>query len=522
MVQDETRNHNSREHRNDNTCSKRDGETAHRTRADNKEDDAGNDRRQVGVENSRERTTIAILDCVARLAAGKEFFTDALENKHVGVNSHSKREDKTCDAGHRKHGQLHRTTAAHRRIMGKDAENVGYEHKRRRKKDDIEEERKIGHKAHVPVIEEHEKRDHHEAEQRRDDAGMLRIFANRRRNGRLRKDLERRGKRTGIQLGRKLVGGLCVEAAGNLAARTDLGIDDRSGNKRFIKNNGQLATTPRGILGTAGLVVARERRELAAAFGIKFETNRKRTRRRIALDSGRNERLTSQLSLAGNKVRRIRAVTVILKHEAITGIGGLERCKTRSITLCLGNGRPILRTGIAAALLDIAGRRDVLGEELRDELVVLCVRQAEFKEGRALKARLRGLAHLLIDTRKLDEQTMILHSLNDRLVRAHRIDSAADDLNNAAIAILESVLNLRLNSARRIGNGRILSDDRFGQLLKVDTKCEGCAALQIKPETEFFRRRITDVEGHHGDQRQREPLPDVITNRCFLCHFLIP
>ena len=198
----------------------------------------------------------------SKIAAGLELLAYALEDEHVGVDRHAEREDETGDAGHREDRELHRAAAAHRRVVREDTEDVRDEDKRGREERDVEEERDVGDEAGHPVVDEHENGDKAEAEAGGNDAGMLGVFTDSRRDGGLRENLHRRGQGAGVQLVGELLGGRTVEAAGDLAVRANLALDDRRGNELVVENDRELAAAASRVLGTAGLVVARERSEL--------------------------------------------------------------------------------------------------------------------------------------------------------------------------------------------------------------------------------------------------------------------
>ena len=218
---------------------------------------------------------------------------------------------------------------------------------------------------------------------------------------------------------------------------------------------------------------------------------------------------------------RVGAIAVVLEHEAVARIGGLERREPRRVAGPLRDLSPVLEPGVAVAGLLVALRRDVLREQLRDKLVVLRVRQAELEKRRALQARLRGLAHLVVRTGQLDKEPMVLHPLDDRLVRAHRVHAAADDGDNAVVAADERLLDLLLDCTRRVGDRRIRRDDRLGQPRRVHAQRERRAAVEVQPEPDLLGGRIADIEGDHGDKSQDQPLPNVIADNGFVSHFLL-
>ena len=221
-----------------------------------------------------------------------------------------------------------------------------------------------------------------------------------------------------------------------------------------------------------------------------------------------------------DEIGRVCAVAVVLEHERVARIGNLERGEARGVAGSLRDFLPVLGARIARPLLDVALGRDVLGEKLRDELVVLGVREAELQVGGALQRRLRGLAHLFVYAWELDEKAVVLHALDHGLVRAHRVDAAANYLYNARIAVLQRLVDLRLNGARRVRDRRILGDDRLGKALGVDAKRERRAALEVKAKAELLLYRRRNVERNDCNEQQNKPFPDVVANSRFLGHSL--
>ena len=343
---------------------------------------------------------------------------------------------------------------------------------------------------------------------------MLRVLSDRRGDGGLGEDLHRGGERAGVQLVGELLRGGSVEAAGDLSVRADLALDDGSGDELVVKNDRELASASGRVLRTARLVVAREGRELLRAVRVQAEADGELAGGRIALDGRLLEVLARDLGIgaARDEVRQVRAVAVVLEHEHVARIRHLERGEARGIAGGLGDFGEVRGAGIAVALLDVALRRDVLGEELRDELVVLRVREAELEVGGALERRLSGLADLFVHARELDEKAVVLHALDNRLVGAHRVDAAADDFDDAGVAVLESLVDLGLDGTGIVGDVGVLGDDRLGELVGVDAKREGRAALEVKAEAKLVLHGRRDVERHHRDKQQDEPFPDVVAH----------
>ena len=134
------------------------------------------------------------------------------------------------------------------------------------------------------------------------------------------------------------------------------------------------------------------------------------------------------------------------------------------------------------------------------ELIVPGVGETELKECRALEVCLGGLTHRFIGAGKLNKKAVILQALNDRLVRTHRVDTAADNLNDALIAAFKHLFNLALYGTRSVGDCRIGGDNRLSETLGINTESEGRAAFKVKPETEFFRNRIAHIKRNCGNE----------------------
>ena len=95
-------NQSGQRERRENGCENADrqgyGKTAHRPRAHAKQDEGGNQRGEVGIENGDKRRPEACLDGIDGAAAGPPFLADAFEHQHVGVNRHAHGENDAGDA----------------------------------------------------------------------------------------------------------------------------------------------------------------------------------------------------------------------------------------------------------------------------------------------------------------------------------------------------------------------------------------------------------------------------------------
>ena len=191
----------------------------------------------------------------------------------------------------------------------------------------------------------------------------------------------------------------------------------------------------------------------------------------------------------------------------------MECRKARGIALLGGDFVVVGSALIAAAALLVALGRDILREQLAHELVVARMRKAELQERRRLQRLLRRLARLVVHTRQLHQQPVVLHTLDDGLVHAHAVHAAADHLDDARIASGERLLHLLLNGRQVVGERGLVGYDRLAQLLLVHAEREGRAALEVEPETQLLLGGEGYVYGEDGDDQQRQPFPDVVARR---------
>ena len=84
------------------------------------EEDRGSEhRRQVRVEDRRERALATLLDGDAQRFAGAQLFLEPLEREHVGIDGHTDREDESGDAGEReRHWDEAEDRVGQRRVKG--------------------------------------------------------------------------------------------------------------------------------------------------------------------------------------------------------------------------------------------------------------------------------------------------------------------------------------------------------------------------------------------------------------------
>ena len=116
------------------------GEPLHRAGPDKEQDECGDERGEVAVDDGDERALVAAADGQAQRLAAASLLSDTLVDEHVRVDRHAKGQHQPRDAGQ----GHHRLQAGH-----------GAEHQKQ-----VEHERKVGDHAGGQVIDHHES--HHE------------------------------------------------------------------------------------------------------------------------------------------------------------------------------------------------------------------------------------------------------------------------------------------------------------------------------------------------------------------------
>src|SRR5437870_10942092 len=128
-----------REHTDRHTDRERDREAFDQRGAKEVQDEAGNQRRDVGIADRRPGAVDAGFHRRPERAAGTQLFLDTFEDQHVGVDRHTDREDE----------------AGETRECQRDAEEL----EDGQRDAGIEEQRDAGHNTRQPVVEEHEQDD---------------------------------------------------------------------------------------------------------------------------------------------------------------------------------------------------------------------------------------------------------------------------------------------------------------------------------------------------------------------------
>src|SRR5581483_10271087 len=196
----------------------RHGESLDRPGPELEQDDSGEERRHVRVDDRGQRTVVAGLDRRARRFSGAELFAYALVNEHIGVDGHTGYQHDAGDAGQREHGSERRED--------------------REQKKNVENKRDVRQHSRAFVVDKHENNHERAADDERDHALADRVAAERRAVRALFGDFERRRERARSQDNRERARVLHLEAPGDgRAAAADALLNDRRGVDFVVQDN---------------------------------------------------------------------------------------------------------------------------------------------------------------------------------------------------------------------------------------------------------------------------------------------
>jgi hypothetical protein len=98
-INDHPRSDDRREHRSHDAESECDGKALDGARAEEKEHERSNKRRDIGIGDCREGLVVAGSNARYRRVAVAQFLANTLEDQHIGVDGHADRENDAGDAG---------------------------------------------------------------------------------------------------------------------------------------------------------------------------------------------------------------------------------------------------------------------------------------------------------------------------------------------------------------------------------------------------------------------------------------
>src|SRR3989338_206433 len=136
-LQESARYGDGGQHRDDNAESEKECEASDERRAKPKENDGGDDRGNIGVADRRPRSAKSVRHSLLDALAALELLACALEDKNVGINRHTDREDERSDAGCR--------------------ERYRNEHKKREHDGDVHKERDRSERSGKAIPKNHKK-----------------------------------------------------------------------------------------------------------------------------------------------------------------------------------------------------------------------------------------------------------------------------------------------------------------------------------------------------------------------------
>ncbi len=187
-----------------------DREAAHGAGAEPEQRQAGDQRRDVGVQDGGPRALVAGGDRRLRRAAGAQFLADALVDQHVGVDGHAQRQR---DGGDARQGQRRLDQRQHRH-----------------QQQQVDRQRQRGDHAEQQVVAAHEHEDGDEAPGDAVQALGDVVGAQARADGRFLDEFHRGGERAGAQQQREVVGLGDAGHALDLEALTELALDHGRGD----------------------------------------------------------------------------------------------------------------------------------------------------------------------------------------------------------------------------------------------------------------------------------------------------
>ena len=204
----------------------------------------------------------------------------------------------------------------------------------------------------------------------------------------------------------------------------------------------------------------------------------------VGLCGGGANSVTREANLALHEAALIERTAVgglpavnALKNKLDTALGDAERRNLRKVVALRRDFLVVGRANIATHGNLIAERSLVLGDGGEKRVLVLG-NETELQIRHIPETLAGGIRGLLTYTGKLhNELVLALDGLNARLVRAHGINAAADDLNNAIFATLESLGHLLLNTLRLISPLRIALKEPAVELLLVNLEREARSAV---------------------------------------------
>ena len=244
-VEDHPRAEDRREHTQQDAEKQRHGEALELVAADQEQHDGHDQRRQVRVDNRARGAAEPVADGQAQRGAAIEFFADALENQHVGVDGHAHGEHQAGDA--------------------RQAEGSLNGNHQRQNQQQIQHQREAGHDAGKTVIDQHEhehgnQRGRHGHHASTDQVGALRgahlLLADR-------PLVQGRGQAAGVEHADQKFDVFIVESSGDFAPIRNLTLEVRRREQLSVEHDSQSAEARRNGRFVRQVVV----RQIAESLG---------------------------------------------------------------------------------------------------------------------------------------------------------------------------------------------------------------------------------------------------------------
>ena len=153
-------NEDRTEERGQNTDNQRSGETLHRTVSEDEQNDTGDDRGKVTVDDRGVCFRETVLDSQAQTLTAAKLLLDAFVNNHVGIHGHTHRQHDTRDTGQRQHGTERNQNTEQQEYVAQQGD--------------------IGQPAGCLIVEAHIEKHQHEREYKRKNTRIDRLLPQRR------------------------------------------------------------------------------------------------------------------------------------------------------------------------------------------------------------------------------------------------------------------------------------------------------------------------------------------------------
>src|SRR5579859_226355 len=250
-VEDHAGDENSGKNIGQQTKSQRDCKSLHGSGAEQEQDEGGNNRGHVGIDNRDPGLAEALIHCRSRALAVTQLFPDALEDEHVRVNTHTDGQDDTGNSGQ--------------------SQRVAKKSHEPQQDNQVQDQSQIRVDACKPVIKQHEEHDHSHAHYRCGYTLADGVNAQRGTDTALFQNLDSRRQRPGFKLDAQIFGALLGEAALDDSLIVNFLFNGGKFDHPVIEHDGQIvANMGAGKVAKAVAAVTVQRETYNGGAGVAF------------------------------------------------------------------------------------------------------------------------------------------------------------------------------------------------------------------------------------------------------------